>query len=630
MKKVYITEDSISRLKTNDTLPSFLYKMVKGHMTSLGDNQAFPMGEDYPFDYVILKRRYKQVREAMAEIGLQDASEDELMTELSRLVRRCKELEKPISNALEDLCVNAVNRLFAIPKDSIILECKLVDKVKFNDSPRVMPEGMDETTYTFNDIADMEDSSHAVAKRRLTNSLIQGGAYTYSRMESLYEDDLNKMNQDLLPLYDKIIRINDYLLFTKKEEMSDEKPMQGSYVSTSLGSDGKKSSIKAQGVIFPLLLQETIRGLLELFASHGLPLDRAKAKYIIGKADFMLAEPWDMRFGVGLWNIMFGDITDTNIIPYLFTRIVSLSVDEFNTACKEIFAKTRKGEGIMKDIITDATYDSDYQEFTNRINAKNQDKSLIADSYFTASELDGLELDGDDGDAELLDEDNPYDSFRNDQAFRYRAIGELARQGYLFHGTEGDAWDKADASRIHGGTRAVYGYGVYFTNEAYKCEEYGNNFVILDANGFNFLDLGFTVDEKDNPFSNWRDTKDDCEQRLYQLDSMLNDAESNAEYNEIEGEIERLQAKADKLANPQYERMYAIYSNAISKGSTYKNLNAVLKDYNVDDKAISEMYLRQGYDGFQYGNQFVVFNFDKLNDSIVKDKDGLIASTLAN
>ena len=175
--------------------------------------------------------------------------------------------------------------------------------------------------------------------------------------------------------------------------MSDDKPMQGSYVETHLGIDDAKTTIKAQGIIFPLLFHEAIKGLFELFSAHGLPKDREKAQYIIRKADFVLAEPWDLRLGVGLWRMIFGGVEDTNMIPYMFTSFVKIPTDEFNLSVKEILSNTEKGNEIINALMTDAEYDSGYQQFTNRINARNVDKSLIQDSYFTGAETSGFEID---------------------------------------------------------------------------------------------------------------------------------------------------------------------------------------------------------------------------------------------
>lgn len=415
MKKIYINENSLGNVVNGRLLPQFLFKLVKTHTTSLGDNEVFPISDDYPFDYILLKKRYNEVCDAIESIELESLDEDYLMSELSSLVTQCKGMEEPIRDTLERVCENAVNRLFAIPKDSINMSFKLVDRIKFKKAIRMRPESNDEVKYTFKDIADIDLSNKAVAKRRFIDALVQGASYTYGGIEGLYIDDIDKINNELPRLYRKIRIINDYLLFIKKEEMSDDKPMQGSYVETHIGNGDEKVTIKVQGLIFPLLLQEAIKGLFELFSAHGLPSDRAKAEYVVKRADFVLAEPWDLRLGVGLWNMIFGNVEDTNMIPYMFTSFVKIPTDEFNISVKEILSNTEKGNEIINNLITNAEYDNGYQQFTNRINAKNLDKSLIKDSYFNAAETNGYEIDGEQDDEVIeedgMDEGNVYQSF---------------------------------------------------------------------------------------------------------------------------------------------------------------------------------------------------------------------------
>ena len=393
MKKIYINEGFMSNVVKGRLLPQFLFKLVKTHTTSLGDNEAFPTSDEYPFDYALLKERYNEVCDAIDDIGLESLDEDYLMSELSSLVTKCKELETPVRDALEKVCENALNKLFAIPEESINMTFKLVDRIKFKSPIRMRPESSDNLKYNFKDIADIDLSNKAIGKRRFIDALIQGASYLYANVEGLYIDDIDRINPELPRLYRRIRIINDFLLFTKKEEMSDDKPMQGSYVETHLGIDDAKTTIKAQGIIFPLLFHEAIKGLFELFSAHGLPQDREKAQYIIRKADFVLAEPWDLRLGVGLWRMIFGGVEDTNMIPYMFTSFVKIPTDEFNLSVKEILSNTEKGNEIINALMTDAKYDNGYQQFTNRINARNVDKSLIQDSYFTGAETSGFEID---------------------------------------------------------------------------------------------------------------------------------------------------------------------------------------------------------------------------------------------
>ena len=385
-------------------LPKFLFDLLREHKTSLGDNPAFPDCDDFDFDYTIIKKRFNEVADEIEGIGVESLDEDYLMTELSSLVRECQKREKPMKDTLEKMCENLLNRLFAIPMDLINMSFSLVGKIEYKNPPRTMPESNEEIEYTFKDLKDIEFSKKSIAKRRFINSLIMGASYMY--MKQLLEDEeLNEICNDMIPLYKRLIAINDYLLFIKKEKISDENPRQGSYVEVHVGVNSKKTTIEAQGLVFPLLLQESIRGLFELFSANSLPKDVKKANYIIKKSDFILAEPWDMRFGKTLWEKMFGDIEDTNLIPYIFTDFIKLPADDFNEASQEILASTEMGEVIKDSFIDDAEYQSGYQMFKNRVNARNVDKAVINDGYFTAAEISGLDLGDDETDKKVVAED---------------------------------------------------------------------------------------------------------------------------------------------------------------------------------------------------------------------------------
>lgn len=387
-----MTESSLEKIqKDGRLLPKFLFKAVKNHDTSLGNSRAFPTNTVFPYDYQMLKERYNEVCEKASELGIE--SEEEASNELHRLVMICKRIETPIRNSLEMICENAVNRLFAIPKDILSLSCKLTDKIELSGSVRVTPQSDEDSKYEFGDTDEIERTHDEVEKRRFIDSLIQGASYIYSEAKWAYEDDIDSLDDRLIPIYDKIRALNDYLLFTKKETITDETPSQGSYVEVHLGNEGLRTLIEVQGLIFPLLLQDTIRGLFELFSSHGLPSDIHKAKYIVSKADYLSAEAWDLRFGVIIWKKIFNALDSVKMAPYAFTRLVSMPSDDFHKAVKEILSDTSKGKDIIGKIIKSCEYDRGYQSFKNRINARNLSKSVIADSYFTDADLDSLETD---------------------------------------------------------------------------------------------------------------------------------------------------------------------------------------------------------------------------------------------
>lgn len=380
-------------------LPKFLFEKLREHKTSLGDNAAFPPEEDYPFDYKIIKKRFKEVCEGLKYLDTPTTDENELKTLLGKLLQRCKEIEEPIRPYLIKLCENWVNKELSTPDETIILNCELTDEIRPKNAFRLMPEDSDSRGFDFEDMNDFDNVSRVIMKRRLINSLIQGIAYNCNKYADI-DSEISKLNKELPNLYRQISIINDYLLFINEEKITDKKPSQGACVEVILNGNGEKTEINVQGLIFPYLLQETFRGFFELFASHGLPEDNDKANYIVRQADFLLAEPWDIRFGVGLWNILSEDVKETKVLPYFFTTLCEMGVDEFNEYIKEAFARTKKGKMFIKELLQDAEHHAEMNSFIDTVRQRNADVAVLNDGYISSDELDDYVL------QEVGDEEN--------------------------------------------------------------------------------------------------------------------------------------------------------------------------------------------------------------------------------
>lgn len=374
-------------------LPLFLYNALKYNNTSLGNNGAIPKSEEIPYEYTEVKKRYEEVISKMHECNPDITNVEEAETELSRLIRKTMDIEKPLRPQLEKVCENIVNKVFAIPQETVQISCKLVDSIEPKHAYRIMPESEDgEKKYTFEDAEEARETNKEILKRRFVDSLIQGGAYVIATQYDI-ESECSNLDKDIIELYARIYSLNDYILFSKEAELSDDSPSQGSYVSVNLGSIGEKVVINSQGLIFPLLLQETLRGLLELFSANSLPEDTSKAMYVIRKSDFLLAEPWDLRIGVPLWKNMFSrkDI-DTTYIPYIFSDLCGMEIPEFNETVKNILLSTKKGERFIKDEIKSIIHNSEYNEFIKNIEQKNAETSLILDKDMSSEDIENYEL----------------------------------------------------------------------------------------------------------------------------------------------------------------------------------------------------------------------------------------------
>lgn len=395
--RIILKEEQLNTLR----LPNFIYKAIASKNTSLGDNPALPPYGDFGFEYDLIKSKFEDVNDIInkyIERGeLQSKDTDYLISILNKKIEKCKKIEKTITPQLEKLCENIVNSYFSIPEDTVILKCKLVGKIKPKNSIRILPEeNEEEITYDFEDVNELEMTNKVILKRRFINSLIQGFSYWLSTDLDDWYDTVKSLNNDLWRLWYDIIYISDYLLFTEKEEISEKNPNQTAYVEVHLGKKGNKTSIEAQGLIFPFLLRESIRGFFELFSSHGLPEDNKKAMYIIRKSDFLVAEPWDLRFGMGIIDMLHDSLTKkfqtdllfkTNKLPFFFSELCSLPVEEFNDVMKNFLLGTKKGKIIALEMDSEISHDFEYQTFKDRINQKNINTSLISDGDFSKEEL---------------------------------------------------------------------------------------------------------------------------------------------------------------------------------------------------------------------------------------------------
>lgn len=368
-------------------LPKFIVKALKDNKTSLGAHPAFPPDDDKTFIEKVVLKRFDEITNDLNQLDDEDKTEDFLSKKLSELLLQCKKLEEPIKETLEKICFNFVTEFFGVPNDIVIFSCELVDKVKPIEPLRLLPEDTDEME--FDGIEELEGLNDDVYKRRLIDSLIQGASVYYSDIYDKFVGEIFKLNSKLPALYHDIITINNYLIFVKKEKMDDKRMMQGGCVDVILGNESTKSEIKSQALILPILLAESIKGFMELFASHGLPDSKEKALFVLKKADFLLAEPWDTRLGVVLWKLFIESLgnIDSTLIPSIFSYISSLNTKEFNRLFKEIFAKTKKSKIEMAQIRNKVIKEKEKNDFETGLMKKRTDSSMIADEFMTIDDL---------------------------------------------------------------------------------------------------------------------------------------------------------------------------------------------------------------------------------------------------
>lgn len=367
-------------------LPSHLARQLSKGRTSLGNHPCFPPEDEHRFDYRLCLRRYKGVLESVGRLGDCDIENTaKLSSLLSSIVSECQKLEKPVRADLEKLAVEVTTRLFQIPDEFIDFKCEIVDSVD-NSAKPLTPESSEDRE--FESIERLEELSDEVYKRRFVNAMIQGASSKLSSRISEYVREIYDINPRLPELYDRIITLNSYLLFKKAD--ADSSPNDAGGVDVHLKGDDEMVSIESKGIIFPVLLNETIKGVLELFASHGLPEDMNEAQYVVGKSDFQLAELWDERLGYPIWE-SFEDSFSIAIDSFGYATVVSevfaLPTHEFTSLMREVLGKTRKGKQMVSEFTQDLEYRLGKEEFESHMSMMGDEYGDDDDGFFTADEL---------------------------------------------------------------------------------------------------------------------------------------------------------------------------------------------------------------------------------------------------
>ena len=240
----------------------------------------------------------------------------------------------------------------------------------------------------------MKNLTDEIYKRRMLNALISGAAIVISEDVEIYLSSLYKINPELPSLYNKIMRYNDILLYSEKDTLKQDTNTEGGNVDVYIQSQENMVTIESKGIMFPILFCETVKGLLELAISHGLPEEREKAEYVLKKSDFKLAENWDIRIGIPLWKriaAMFEKI-NANIyevgVNFFFMQLALKHCCEFNEFLQEVFLGTKNGEKLLSDMVNEIMKDKEQDEFNDYMKSKNDATYQINDDeYFTSDEI---------------------------------------------------------------------------------------------------------------------------------------------------------------------------------------------------------------------------------------------------
>lgn len=375
----------------------------------------------------LVSSRFNKVTDALKQVtGIEDLSSNNvkqmLMGEMMVATQRAMSIESRHKEELKSLAKKISFRETGAPEKYYEVEMYLneqpIDVSNFRYEPEDDEDEEDDDeeknqidfpSFDIEDLTDEEQLELEKHKRNLVLAIIQGSAkkahYAYQKTNAKAE--LDAINPQLYPLYNKIMAINDFFYFTMEQmiemmsetgdgvagkvetETSDEGGEEGEEGDENNGSG--KQTIRAWGLIFPILVHEVVKGIERYLAQFSHSKDERLANKVMGQVDLLRNEPSQLRIG-----------------PEIVERMRMLLPDEmFESESEEMMPwfkmklyeiEAREFIKIFADVITD-------DESKNKRAAKRFEE-IYKDAKQAKEEFESDENDdnSDDGDDDGLDD----------------------------------------------------------------------------------------------------------------------------------------------------------------------------------------------------------------------------------
>jgi len=360
-------------------------RKITGKETPYSNFPAIPE-MDRDFIELISSKRFKdsvdKVRMAMGDtrtIQGQNAL-GQLMRTVGQAMQRLVMIQSQNKEELEDLAVKLVKEELGIPDGAMQFDAQLVMQ------PMGAAEGMQSNPEMPSEeeveelMGDIENFNLERAKRRFINSLIQGAAFKGGHMYVMVRDEINDINPQLMNLYavTQSLMEHAYWIFPDMEGMAGGGG--GQMGQSEVDEETDPPTVKARAVTFPLLVHELVKGVYEIFGTHGLPDDPRQQEMILKAEDTLPSEIWDSRLGPVFWEkfvstypIELFEDDMKHIQHYLFMRFSALSAEEFMRVAKMILSGDPKGEKFIQGMVNDIVKELKEQDYKEAMGYDDED-----------------------------------------------------------------------------------------------------------------------------------------------------------------------------------------------------------------------------------------------------------------
>ncbi len=140
-------------------------------------------------------------------------------------------------------------------------------------------------------------------------------------------------------------------------------------------------TVKARALTFPLLVHELVKGVYEVFGTHGLPDDPRQAEMVLGSEDTLPSEIWDSRLGPVFWEKFTETYPDQlydegkkHLQHYLFFRFSKLNAKEFLEISKLILSGDKRGKDFIQRMVDEIVQELKQQDYDEAMGKYDDDE----------------------------------------------------------------------------------------------------------------------------------------------------------------------------------------------------------------------------------------------------------------
>lgn len=290
-----------------------------------------------------------------------------LTSAMMSALQRAMQFESGHEEELEQAAIELVLDLpeFALAKEAYMEgDLRIVANLRkqpiSTDDMQAEPEvGDEEIERAEMEVAQVADEMTAERnKRRAINLMIQGAAINKNHAFHLIADKLNAISPQMLSTYGLLMAAGEYMYWAIPEEMHS---MMGGGAGG--GAAGKAHFdiedgvpvVRAEAVVFPVLVQELVKGLMEFLSYDEDEPDDVRRR-VMGGVDTLGNEGWDIMMGPAAWRKVLNAIGTENqrYMPFVYTALRKLSPGQFSSTLNSILKGSREGMNFVRSAIEDA------------------------------------------------------------------------------------------------------------------------------------------------------------------------------------------------------------------------------------------------------------------------------------